>query len=59
MYAKVKPRKTKNIHFSNPYKKSVEILSLLKIYFIDRNSMNGKEGFYWAFFSSVYAAEIT
>ena len=52
LYAKGKTEKNKKYSFLQIVIKSK--FEFFKIYFIDRNFMNGKEGFYWAFFSSVY-----
>jgi hypothetical protein len=58
MYAKGKAEKNKKYSFFR-YLFKISKFEFLKIYFIDRNFMNGKEGFFWALFSSLYAAEIT
>lgn len=52
MYAKGKAEKNKKYSFFQIVLKSK--FEFFKIYFIDRNFMNGKEGFYWALFSSFY-----
>ena len=52
LYAEGKAAKNKKYSFLQILLKSK--FEFFKIYFIDRNFMNGKEGFYWAFYSSAY-----
>lgn len=52
LYARGKAEKNKKYSFIQILLKSK--FEFFKIYFIDRNFMNGKEGFYWALFSAFY-----
>ena len=52
LYARGKAEKNKKYSFFQILLKSK--FEFFKIYIIDRNFMNGKAGFYWAFFSSAY-----
>jgi hypothetical protein len=52
LYAKGKAEKNKKYSFIQILLKSK--FEFFKIYIIDRNFMNGIEGFYWALFSALY-----
>lgn len=51
-YAKSKSKKNKKYSFIEIVFKT--IFDFIKKYFIDLNFMNGKEGFFWSYYSAVY-----